>query len=206
MCILPQFPVSAFCPINLHQDHISLATPVELATYIEQSKKDQNASVGFGGYLEPRSIYTSDLFALEAEKRTIHLGVDFWTEAGTIVHAPADGVVHSYAYNEQPLDYGGTIILKHELENETIYTLYGHLSKESLDGIKKGQVIYKEMAFAEFGIPEENGGWHPHLHFQVIRDMGDYQGDFPGVCRLSEIDFYKNLCPNPIDFFPSLPS
>jgi murein DD-endopeptidase MepM/ murein hydrolase activator NlpD len=59
------------------------------------------------------------------------------------------------------------------------------------DNVKKGDVI------AEFGIPIENGHWPPHLHFQIIIDMGDYRGDYPGVCAFSEREKYLQNCPDP---------
>ncbi len=43
----------------------------------------------------------------------------------------------------------------------------------------------------------ENGGWPPHLHFQVILDLFDEQGNYPGVCRASEWDVWRAICPNP---------
>ncbi|MFI5187661.1 MAG: hypothetical protein ACHQF0_13100 [Chitinophagales bacterium] len=57
--------------------------------------------------------------------------------------------------------------------------------------IKKGDVI------GEFGIPSENGHWPPHLHFQIIIDMGEWKGDYPGVCKFSERKKYLENCPDP---------
>ena len=57
--------------------------------------------------------------------------------------------------------------------------------------MRKGDVI------GEFGIPMENGQWPPHLHFQVIKDMGEGKGDYPGVCKLSEREKYLENCPDP---------
>jgi hypothetical protein len=48
------------------------------------------------------------------------------------------------------------------------------------------------------GIPAENGGWPPHLHFQCIVDMEGYMGDYPGVCKWSEREQYLRNCPDPI--------
>ena len=65
-------------------------------------------------------------------------------------------------------DYGATIILTHILEGITFYSLYGHLSLNSIKNIHEGERIKKGNVFAEFGIPTENGHWPPHLHFQLI--------------------------------------
>ncbi|MEP6913389.1 MAG: response regulator, partial [bacterium] len=42
-----------------------------------------------------------------------------------------------------------------------------------------------------------NGDWPPHLHFQIIEDMRVHEGDYPGVCSISERAKYLNNCPNP---------
>jgi hypothetical protein len=46
-------------------------------------------------------------------------------------------------------------------------------------------------------LPQENGQWPPHLHFQVIIDMEFKKGDYPGVCKLNEKEKYLRNCPNP---------
>jgi hypothetical protein len=43
----------------------------------------------------------------------------------------------------------------------------------------------------------ENGHWPPHLHFQLIIDMGKAKGDYPGVCKYSEREKYLDNCPDP---------
>ncbi|MEO6446181.1 MAG: aminotransferase class III-fold pyridoxal phosphate-dependent enzyme, partial [Gemmatimonadaceae bacterium] len=42
-----------------------------------------------------------------------------------------------------------------------------------------------------------NGGWPPHLHFQVICDLLGREGDFPGVARARERAVWLSLCPDP---------
>ncbi len=54
---------------------------------------------------------------------------------------------------------------------------------------------------ARFGGPEENGHWPPHLHLQVVLDMGGWKGDYPGVCSDSELDFFLGNCPDPSHVF-----
>ena len=169
----------------------------EFNRYIEQ-QLDNFMRIGIGGYGEDRFIYRrSTLFDGEKEPRSIHLGIDIWVPAGTRVYAPLDARVHSFDYNDQFGDYGGTIILEHRLEDVTFYTLYGHLSAGSLDGLSKDQDISKGSAFATIGAPEENGQWPPHLHFQLISDMLGMEGDFYGVAPPSEKEFFMELCPDP---------
>lgn len=165
---------------------------------VNQLLQAQNATVGVGGYLENRFIYSrSAHFDVAAESRDLHLGVDVWIEAGTPVFTPLDAKVHSFQDNANFGDYGPTIILEHELEGTTFYTLYGHLSRTSLAGLEVGKHFAKGDKIAEVGPYPENGDWPPHLHFQVISSMDEKYGDYPGVATLAEKEKYKVLCPNP---------
>lgn len=173
--------------------------------FVAQELADKNALYGIGGYLEDRAIYTrpsqsgtpgSVLSESHDANRTIHLGIDIWGAAGTPVYAPWGGTVHSFANNKNAGDYGATIILQHQVDGLAFYTLYGHLSLADLS-IGQNQYIAFGEEFAHFGPPQENGNWPPHLHFQVIIDMELKEGDYPGVCHRSKVDYYQNNCPNP---------
>jgi murein DD-endopeptidase MepM/ murein hydrolase activator NlpD len=131
------------------------------------------------------------------EPRRLHLGVDIWGPAGTKVMSPLDGVVHSFAFNNNDSDYGATLILTHNLEGASFHTLYGHLSLNSLKNLYEGKNIRKGDVIAEFGMRFENGNWPPHLHFQLIRDMQGWKGDYPGVCKFSEREQWLDNCPDP---------
>jgi 4-aminobutyrate aminotransferase-like enzyme len=152
---------------------------------------------GIGRYGEPRLVYTSGLFARSAaptaERRTIHLGLDLFAPAGTPVFAPLDGVVHATAFNDAPLDYGPVVVLRHEC----FFTLYGHLSVETLSSLTAGDRIAAGQQFATLGAREVNGGWTPHLHMQVLLDDLDDACDFPGVSYPSEFAVYRELSPDP---------
>jgi murein DD-endopeptidase MepM/ murein hydrolase activator NlpD len=154
----------------------------------------------YGGYGEQRSIYdSSGLFSADSEPRDIHLGIDLWAESGHSIYAPWDGVIVSALDNAQKGDYGPTLILKHRLDGQLIYSLYGHLSRESLR-YSKGDQIQQGMLLTEIGNTEVNGGWLPHLHFQLMYDLEAHLGDYPGVCRSSEWESYQRNCPNPASF------
>ena len=89
----------------------------------------------------------------------------------------------------------------HRLNDYVFHTLYGHLSEASLDGLAIGKVIARGDKIAEIGPRQFNGNWPPHLRFQLIEDMQEYQGDYPGVVREAELDYFKENCPDP---FPLL--
>lgn len=168
--------------------------------YVLLVLKRNNAKVAYGGYLEIRNLYDrSDYFQSmsEDDKRNIHLGVDFWCNAGTNVCAFLDGHVHSFANNRNYGDYGPTIILEHILGEEKLYSLYGHLSEASIETLKIGQRIKKGQNFATLGTSEVNGDYAPHLHFQIIRDLQGNFGDYPGVSSKKNLEFFKVNCPDP---------
>ncbi len=160
------------------------------------------ATVGVGRYNEARSIYSSPLFGEEAnpagERRTIHLGMDLFVEPGIPIAAPFEATVHATANNTATLDYGPVVILRHNPAPDIeFFTLYGHLSTDALTSLKVGQRIQKGKVFARVGHARENGGWTPHLHFQIILDLLDRSTDFPGVAHASERAVWTGLSPDP---------
>jgi 4-aminobutyrate aminotransferase-like enzyme/Ser/Thr protein kinase RdoA (MazF antagonist)/murein DD-endopeptidase MepM/ murein hydrolase activator NlpD len=161
------------------------------------------ASVGVGGYDEARVIYAADAFAGGAvtdERRTVHLGVDLTLPAGSPVHAPLDGVVHGFEDANVRLDYGPVVVLRHEVPGDeplAFFTLYGHLSRRSLEGLVIGKRVRAGQRFAEIGAPAENGNWWPHLHFQVITDLLDVPCNFNGVAPASQRATWLSLSPDP---------
>jgi murein DD-endopeptidase MepM/ murein hydrolase activator NlpD len=204
--VVPFDPVAdKLLPLDFTEHNTELTAEIlnntDLYTvYINNKLSEAGARFGIGGYGEHRTIYSrSRVFDSPAgeEPRRLHLGTDIWGAPYTEVMAPLDGVVHSFAFNDNFGDYGATIILAHELEGYTFHTLYGHLSLDSIKGLQEGQSIKGGNVIARFGIPFENGHWPPHLHFQVIIDMQGYKGDYPGVCRYSEREQYLKNCPDP---------
>ena len=177
-----------------------LSNTTVFSEWVNDQLSRSNCRYGIGGYNEHRTIYArSELFDAGEEPRRLHLGVDIWGPAGTPVYNPIEGKVHSFHFNDHFGDYGATIILEHQLGDVRLHTLYGHLNLSSLAGLKEGMPVVKGQEFAAFGIPEENGHWPPHLHFQLIFDMQGSKGDYPGVCRFSERDTYLQNCPDPND-------
>jgi len=169
--------------------------------WVNNKLEHSHARYGIGGYAEHRTVYSaSKVFDGNndgEEPRRLHLGTDIWGKPNTAVIAPLDGIVHSFAFNNRFGDYGATIILSHNLQGFTFFTLYGHLSLNSIKNIREGQRISAGEIFAEFGIPAENGQWPPHLHFQIILDIGNWQGDYPGVCKFSEKEKWLANSPDP---------
>ena len=171
-----------------------------IENFISNYLTRQHSKVAYGGYLERRAIYLRSPYFKAIENndhRNIHLGLDLWVAAGTRVLAPLKGQIHSFKNNLNLGDYGPTIILKHRFAALEFYTLYGHLSLASLKGLKVGTVIEQGQTLGTIGDSSVNGDYAPHLHFQLINDIGSYQGDYPGVCSDKDLDFYKHNCPDP---------
>jgi murein DD-endopeptidase MepM/ murein hydrolase activator NlpD len=203
--IHPEISKNAYVPLDLsihnkELDSIDVSSSKALEAYIWNHLKSNNARVAFGGYLEQRGIYNrSDYFNTNKleEERNIHLGLDLWVEAGTEIYAPLVGKIHSFKNNTNYGDYGPTLILEHHIENETFFTLYGHLSLTSIQSLKVRVEVKQGQRIATLGTAEVNGDYAPHLHFQIIRDIQNYKGDYPGVSNQLDLDFYKTNCPDP---------
>ncbi len=171
---------------------------VAFSKYINKKLLEAGAIYGMGGYNEHRTVYArSNVFDSSDEPRRLHLGTDIWGAAGTPIFAPINGIVHSLGNNNRYGDYGGTIILEHQLDGFVFYTLYGHLSLASINALEIHQKISAGLQIATFGNAEENGNWPPHLHLQIIINMQGMVGDYPGVCKFSEREIYLANCPNP---------
>jgi murein DD-endopeptidase MepM/ murein hydrolase activator NlpD len=193
-----------YIPLDLSSSNHELSSfdikcSASFEKYVENHLTLNNAKVAFGGYNEQRNLYQrSTVFKDEkTEERNIHIGLDLWIKAGTPVLSALEGTVHSYNFNAGFGDYGPTIILEHILENEKFYTLYGHLSLDSLNGLEIGTVFKKGEQFATLGNAAVNGDYAPHLHFQIIKKIGTKMGDYPGVCSKKELAFYLENCPDP---------
>jgi len=175
-----------------------VADTAKFSRWVDAKLAQNNYRYGIGGYMEHRTLYArSALFDTIQEPRRLHLGMDFWGEAGTPVYAPLQGTVHSFRNNNQFGDYGPTIILQHNLNGLQLFTLYGHLNEACLNGLSLGQTVEKNQQIGAFGNMTENGNWPPHLHFQLMFNMQDWVGDYPGVCRYSEKKLYQYNIPDP---------
>lgn len=195
-------PYQLYQPLDLsisNTDLLVLKNADEYEEYINTYLKQKNAKVAFGGYKEFRNLYKrSSIFnELDLEERNIHIGMDLWIKEGTSVLAALDGIVHSFDYNVGLGNYGPTIILKHEIDGINFHTLYGHLSIESIEALKIGTEFKAGEPIGTLGDSSVNGDYAPHLHFQIIEDMEDYFGDYPGVSSQNDLDSYLQNCPDP---------
>lgn len=85
-----------------------------------------------------------------------HQGLDISNEVGTLVYAPAKGVV-SFVGVEG--GYGKTMVIKH---GNGLVTRFAHLS--AID-VEEGQTVERGQQIAEMGNTGRSTG--PHLHYEV---------------------------------------
>lgn len=184
---------------NIELSKLAIDDPTIFEEFIEEKLLKNKAKVAFGGYNEERNLYKrSTVFNdNQTEERNIHIGLDLWIKAGTPVLAALDGTIHSFNYNNNFGDYGPTILLKHSIKDQSFYTLYGHLSLESIANIEVGSFFTKGQQLATLGDASVNGNYAPHLHFQIIKDIATNIGDYPGVCSKKDLNYYLENCPNP---------
>ena len=71
------------------------------------------------------------------------------------------------------------------------------MNRECLTGLSVGMPIKSGQYIANFGIADVNGGWPPHLHFQLMLDMEGKVGDYPGACRNADKTKYLQNIPDP---------
>lgn len=185
----------------LGADPSAAETPKLTETLFGQMRA-KGAQVGIGRYDEARLLYPAPAYATGEhptdERRTVHLGIDLFAAPGTPLHAPLGGSVHCLANNAADKDYGPLIILQHATDaGRPFYTLYGHLSEESIGRLTHGQSLARGERLGSVGAPPANGNWPPHLHFQLILDLLDLDRNFPGVALASQRDLWRSLSPDP---------
>ena len=200
--LAPCISYSEYIPLNLsvsNQEINQLETAKDYGAFIQKHLDTNKGKIAFGGYQEIRNLYKrSTVFnAKNSEERNIHIGLDLWINESASVHAALDGRIHSLQNNTALGDYGPTIIIEHTIQNQTFHTLYGHLSEESLTGKQVGDTVSQGEQIGNLGLPPINGDYAPHLHFQIIIDMENKFGDYPGVCSSKMLDYYSKNCPDP---------
>ncbi len=149
---------------------------------------------GIGRYNEKRvGMYTTPLFG---GVRDIHMGIDLGAPVGTPIHAFSAGRVLCFGYNGAPGDYGYTLVTEHRLGDRPLYALHGHLSARSVEGKAPGQSFEAGAVIAWVGDRHENGGWNPHLHFQLCWQKPE-KPDLPGAVSEADRERALELYPDP---------
>ena len=169
-----------------HSFHPVIKLPAEYVVHDLSSSPEPAtppSQFTIGKYDEKRAgMYSAPLFG---GIRNIHVGIDIGAPVGTEIHAFCDGQIFLFGYNSAQGDYGYTLITKHVLDSVPLFVLHGHLNAHSLGDKRVGQSIRAGEVIAWIGDRHENGGWQPHLHFQLSFEEPSVP-DMPGV--VSEAD------------------
>lgn len=169
--------------------------------WLEQRFASDGAGFAIGLYGEDRDVYKGEQFRTPAtpEWRSQHLGIDIFIAAGTELRTPLAGTVLSVADNTAPYDYGPTVILEHQAGDAgpKFWTLYGHLARETLTHVRAGMAVSAGAPIGWIGDHTVNGGWAPHLHFQIVTDRLGQAGEFPGVGQPSLWPVWRQISPDP---------
>lgn len=104
-----------------------------------------------------------------------HQGIDIATATGTPVYASADGEV---IVAEKRGDWGNVVVIKHQWNDETLYTTYAHLASIS---VKVGQQVKEGELIGDVGATGNATG--PHLHFQIEKNQDANHPFFPKGCQ-----------------------
>ena len=156
-----------------------------------------------GRYDEVRALYQDPSFEVQTDAgplpRTVHLGLDLFAPPGTTVHTPLAATVVDVQHDDQRLGYGCSVLLEHRAGEERFFTLYGHLRGASTEHLRPGRSLEAGAWIAELGDENENGGWAPHLHFQLVLDHYGRGAGVPGVALGRDRALWTSLCPNPAE-------
>lgn len=174
--------------------------PALLDTRIRRLLAEHHATIGAGGYDEARLIYHWPHEPATSEPRTIHIGLDLSLPPGSPLYAPLDGTVHGFEDADRFHDYGPLIVLRHvtdDAEPVEFFSFYGHLTRDSLDGLFVGKPIMKGREFARIGSDPTNGHWWSHVHVQLVTDMLDVPCNVEGAVRASQRRTWHSVFPDP---------
>lgn len=184
------FSQFAFVPV------IDLPETYEVFDFTKSYDPHRNlkSPYGIGRYNEKRpTMYTHEQYK---NQRNIHMGIDIAAPIGTPIKSFYAGTLLNFANNSQPGDYGYTLVVEYDLDDYKLYALYGHLSRTSLQNKKSGQKVNKGEVIAWVGDKIENGGWNPHLHFQLSWQRPEV-ADMPGVVSAKDHELALKIYPDP---------
>ena len=165
-------------------------------------KPDGTWSVGKFDEIRP-TMYDTDMFqdtnyAVDGYSgvRDVHVGLDIGGPVGTPVRAWHDGTVLHAGYNADAGDYGNVIVTEHRVGGVLVYALYGHLTTDTLRASPVGRAFRRGEVLGGIGDRHENGGWPPHVHFQLSLKRPETH-DLPGVVSRADREEALETYPDP---------
>ncbi len=128
--------------------------------------KQSSCQWGIGKYLEERKNILRDYPNIIEEQRYYHLGLDIIVPFDTPIFSPLNGEVFSVGKETKIGNYGGYIMLKHDVNDVVFYSFYGHLKTPHV--VNVGERINAGQLLARVGKENDSGGWFCHVHLQVL--------------------------------------
>ncbi|MDD2839553.1 MAG: peptidoglycan DD-metalloendopeptidase family protein [Rickettsiales bacterium] len=183
---------------NKNVDEIcNYKTQIEFNKYMLDELKKNNKAWAVSGYLEDRTTLLKKYPQMVSENRVYHLGLDITVPLGSELFAPVNGKVVISEYEKGDGNYGGMVVLEHNIGGLAFYSLYGHRNKNELPIV--GNIIKKGEKFDKIGDFNENGNWFHHTHLQVLTEEGYKNGwVHKGYCSDKDLANIDKYCPNPI--------
>lgn len=170
---------------------------------ISSFRSKSNSTILYSWYLEKRLRLFSVLGfnQMISEKRYYHLWIDLSVLVWTQVFCPLDWEVFEFWYEEWEWNYWWYIILKHNFDWIKFYSLYWHLSYESIklkywDKIKAWNKMWIIWNY------NENWWYFHHLHLQIITEKWKENWFFSKwYCTKEQLKTIENYTPNPLYIF-----
>lgn len=167
---------------------------------VMQELEQGQAQWGIARYLEERSTVLSQFPQMVKEQRFYHVGLDIIVPAGFQLFAPLEGKVFAAGIDAGQGNYGGYVILQHQVQDVTFYSFYGHLDTSALP--ETGEAVTAGAPFAMIGERADSGGWFTHVHLQILTQRAVDQGmllkGYMAAADLPEVPF---LFPSPYPLF-----
>lgn len=156
----PRFSGIESLELNVDQVHKKAVLQEQTLQELYELLKDQHSLLSSTPSIVPvKGMYSSG-FGYRVSpftgKRTMHTGMDLAALTGTVVHAPADGIVTKI---DNDPGYGKVLVVSHGYGYST---LYGHNSKIL---VTVGQKVKRGEPLSEVGNTGRSTG--PHLHYEV---------------------------------------
>ena len=158
------------------------------------------ASWAVGKYLEDRSGLLANYPEMIQQGRVFHAGLDIVVPPDVGLFAPLAGVVHEVVVDGGMGNYGGVVVLRHELEAVIFYSLYGHLNTRF--EVRPGQVLRAGERFGSIGKGKDSGGWFTHTHLQILTPLAMSSGlMLSGYVRAGDLGRVGEIFPTPYPMF-----
>jgi len=137
----------------------------EFDEYFTALSKKYNTNFLVGKYGEDRKKLFEN-FGIERftkNGKTLHAGIDIFMPASSKVSLPEDAMLIESKKDSEIGGYGHYLIY----ECTNAFLLFGHIYPKV--NLRVGEIYNKGEIIAQLANIEDNGGYLPHLHFQVLK-------------------------------------